>query len=47
MATNKQDTLITVDKDARDKLKVMAKKEGRTMKGMLNIILSDYFKKAK
>lgn len=42
MSTNKQDTLITVDIVLRDKLKKLAEKEGRTMKGMLKIILEKY-----
>ena len=47
MSTNKQDTLLTVDKDSRDKLKKLATKERRTMKVMLEIILEDYFKRNK
>lgn len=44
MATNTQDTLITIDKGVRDKLKALAEDEGRTMKGMLKIIIEDYKK---
>ena len=47
MATNSHDTLITVDRITRDKLKTLAEQEGRTMKGMLKIILDDYFRKKK
>tara|TARA_R110000772_G_scaffold5454_8_gene19547 strand:+ start:8274 stop:8420 length:147 start_codon:yes stop_codon:yes gene_type:complete len=48
MATNKEkDTLVTVSLSTRDKLKVQAEKEGRTMKGLLEIIISAYIKKAK
>ena len=42
--TNPQDTLVTVDKQTRDKLRDLAKKERRTMKVMLEIILEEYFK---
>ena len=44
MATNTQDTLITIDKTVRDKLKALAEDEGRTMKGMLKIIIEQYMK---
>lgn len=44
MATNGHDTLITVDKTSRDKIKKLAEKEGRTMKGMLKIIIEKYMK---
>ena len=44
MATNTQDTLITIDKTVRDKLKTLAEDEGRTMKGMLKIIIEQYIK---
>jgi hypothetical protein len=46
MGTNKNDTLITVSVELRDKLKKQASKEGRTMKGLLAIIVDDYLKKA-
>ena len=42
MGTNTQDTLITVDKVLRDTLKKLAEDEGRTMKGMLKIIIEKY-----
>ena len=47
MPTNKSDTLLTVTIDTRDKLKAQAKKEGRTIKGLLTIIIENYIKKAK
>lgn len=42
MATNEKDTLITIDKGVRDTLKELAESEGRTMKGMLKIIIEFY-----
>ena len=47
MATNKGDTSLTVTLELRDKIKAQAKKEGRTIKGLLKIILEDYYSKAK
>lgn len=45
MATNDKDTLVTVSLGTRNKLKKQAEKEGRTMKGLLEIIISAYVKK--
>ena len=42
MATNKTDTLLTISIKDRNKLKKLAKKEGRTMKGMITILLNTY-----
>ena len=44
MATNEQDTLITINKGVRDILKQLAEEEGRTMKGMLKVIIENYRK---
>ena len=47
MSTNKEDALVTVPSITRDRLKAQAKKEGRTIKGLLSLIIEDYIKKAK
>ena len=41
MATSKKDTLITVSIPFRDRLKEQADKEGRTMKGLLEVMLRE------
>lgn len=45
MATNPNDTLITADKKDRDRLKKHADTEGRTMKGMLKVLLDEHEEK--
>lgn len=48
MGTNsKKDTLVTVSISTRDLLKETAIKEGRTMKGLLDIIVKEYVKDKK
>ncbi len=46
MASVKQDeTLILVTKKDREKVKILAAKEGRHMKKMIGIIIENYFNK--
>jgi len=45
VGTNKEkDSLVTVAIETKQKLKMLAKKDGRTMKGFLAYLLSKYEK---
>ena len=45
MATNKTDSMLTVDKDVKELFKKIAKKEGMTIKYLARKLIQDYQKK--
>jgi len=42
MATNKQDAMLTVDKDIQALFRTIAKKEGMTIKYLARKLIQDY-----
>ena len=42
MATNKGDSMLTVDKDVKELFKKIAKKEGMTIKYLARKLIQDY-----
>jgi len=45
MATNKNDSMLTVDKDIKDLYKQTAQKEGMTIKYLARILIQNYTKR--